>query len=311
MAIYERGEHYVHHITIKDRDNTKVDPNDVAIAIYDPCKRQLTNYTTGAMGKIGTGEYYYNYAISSAATYGRYTTLVRVRSSTPTTTFETGEFFVMPWDMATDVRQITGVGDEKTISDRDLESICWLSYQRAQKEVYLHHYAEAPAPNVDNGRLFDGSNVYFQTKHHPIADSNGDGSITGNVTSCATDVEGWWIKADGSRERCDIAITHSDNGTLEIYQSDGVTAIPSNNEGVFLDYYSRYESFNEEIYRQAVAYLGAHYLMLRMKQPDRITLADINRNAPILIKDDRRFLFEYKRLLALIRKPIASMGRPS
>ena len=306
MTIYQRGEHYVHHVTIKDRNNTKVDPADVAIAIYDPCKRQMTNYTTGSMGKSGTGEYYYNWFIPSAATYGRYSTQVRARSSTPTTTYITGEFFVMPWDVSTDVKQITGIVDEKSISDKDLESVCWMSYQRALKEVYMHHYGETPNPNVNNGQLFNGSNVYFQTKHFPIADSNGDGAITGNVTSCATDVEGWWIKNDGSRERLDITITHTENGTLEIYQSDGVTPIPSDNEGVYLNYYSRYESYSEEIFRQAVAHLAAHYINLRLKEVDRVTIADLQSNAQIVIKNDRRFFYEYKRLMTLIRRPMCT-----
>jgi len=308
MAIYQRGESYSHHVTIKDRNNTKVDPAVILETIKDPCGRQVVS--NASMGKTGTGQYYYYYNIPSTATYGRYDVKTAGESSSATVATFKDEFFVMPWDVAKEVRQITGIGDEKTISDNDLENICWMSYKRALKEVYLHHYKEAPQPNVNTGILVDGSNVYFQTKSFPIADINGDGSVTGNVTSCATDVDGWWINSSGAFSKCDIAITNADNGTIELYQTDGLTAIPSNYEGLYLDYYSKYESYDEDLFQQAVAYLAAHYIMMRLKQPDRITIADINRNSPILIKDDKRFYFEYKRLMALIRKPIASMGRP-
>jgi len=301
MSVYTRSEDFTHWVTIKDRTNIKVDPNVVQMNIYDPCNRRVVS--NASMGKNATGEYYYYYTIPSSATYGRYDIKVVAESSTPTTTNFKDEFFVMPWDVEEEVRQISGIADEKSIADRDLSNLCWMAYQRALREVYIHHYKETPNPNVSSGAGIDGTNVYFQTKHFPLADSNGDGVVSGNTSSCATDVTGWWLSSTGAYSKLDIAITQSENGTIEIYQADGTTALPSNNNGVYLDYWVRYESFNQYLFQQAVCFLAAHYLAVRMKSVDHVTIADLARNTPILIKDERRFYKEYQRLMNLIRRP--------
>jgi hypothetical protein len=275
------------------------------MTIKDPCNRVLVDEQSLASNSDGVYPFYYN--LPSAATYGRYQNEVTAKSSSGTIAKIVEEFYVMPWDVSNEVRAISGISDKKSINDQDLEHICWMSYKRALKEAFQHHYGEYPNPNVDNGQLINGSNVYFQTKHYPIADSNGDGSVTGNTTSCATDIDAWWIKEDGSYERCDVAITNADNGTIEIYQADGLTAIAQDAKHVYLDYYSQYKGYDEEIFHDAVSYLAAHYVEMRFKQADRLTMADVNRNQLIVTKNEKRFYYEYKRLINLIRKPMCGV----
>jgi len=256
------------------------------------------------MTKEDTGEYYYNYDISSTATYGRYSVQAIGTSAGANKAIFNSEFFVLSWDASKDVRQLTGIGDTKTISDTDMENIVWMSYQESLRDVYEHHHKEKPSGNPDSGAGFDGTNTSFQTYHYPIADSDGDGSVYGyGETSCGTDISGWWIDNAGSYNKCWITVSKEQNGEISIYQDDGSTPIPSNNEGVYLDYWSSYGNFDETLFHQAVNYLTAHNVMLRLKEVDRVTLGDLARNTPIIEKDANRFYKKYRSLLKKVSKP--------
>ena len=300
ITIYERGDTFSHWVTIRDRNKQKTDPSSVSITIYDPCSNTLVN--SAAMTKSSTGLYYYDYGINSSATYGEYSIKVVSTSAGALDSVFKDEFFVMPWTLEKDIRRKMGVADEKDIDDEDLSHIAWTSYMQALRDVYRHHYADAPSGNPDTGTGFDGSNTTFQTKNYPIADITGDGSVTG-TSSCATDITGWWIDSAGSRNECSINISNYKNGEISIYQSDGATAIPANNEGVYLDYWSEFNSYDEFLFREAVSYLAAHYVSLRFTARDKVTLADINSSKPIILKEPYRFLREYKRLITLVKKP--------
>jgi len=300
MGIFERSDTFSHWVTIRDRTKAKTDPSSVKITIYDPCNSVLVN--AASMTKSSTGLYYYDYAINSSATYGEYPIKVVSTSTGALDSVFKDQFFVMPWTLEKDIRRKMGVADEKDIDDEDLSHIAWTSYMEALRDVYLHHYGETPGSNPDTGVGFNGTNTSFQTNHYPIADINGDGNVTG-TTSCATDITGWWLDSTGSRNECNINITNYKNGEITLYQNDGATAIPSTNEGVHLDYWSEYNSYDEFIFREAVSYLAAHYVNLRLTERDKVTLGDINSSKPIILKQPNRFLREYKRLMNLIRKP--------
>ena len=280
----------------------KVDPTTITQSIYDPCNVAILS--AQSMTSDSTGEYFYNYAISSAATYGRYPVEVTATSATGNITIIKDEFFVLSWDGSRDVRQLTGIGDTKTISDTDMENMVWMSYQEALRDVYMHHYRERPRGNPDTGAGFDGSNTAFQTRNFPIADSNGDGDVYGyGQQSCGTDISGWWINNAGSYGKCWVTVSQKENGEISIFQNDGSSAIPSDNEGCYIDYWSSYNSYDETLFHQAVNYLTAHNVMLRLKEVDRVTLGDISRNAPIIEKDSNRFYKKYKMLLKKVCKP--------
>jgi len=302
MSIFQRGETYVHKVTIKDSDNTRVDPTTITQDINDPCGSSVLS--SASMSKDTDGEYYYNYDITSSAVYGRYTVTVTATTAGGSVAIIKDEYFILPWDGSKDVRQLTGIGDTKTISDTDMENMVWMSYQEALRDVYMHHYKEKPACNPDTGAGFDGTNTSFQTQSHPIADSDGDGSVKGyGQQSCGTDISGWWINNAGSYNLCWVTVSQSYNGEVSIYRNGGSTAIPSDNEGVYLDYWTSYNSYNDTLFHQAVNYLTAHNVMLRLKEVDRVTLADLSRNAPIIEKDVNRFYKKYRSILKKICKP--------
>jgi len=301
MAIFERGETYSNWTTIRDRNNVKVDPTTVKITIYDPCNSILVNEQD--MTKSSTGLYYYNYdTISSTATYGKYKTKVVATSGSSQVGTYISHFYVMPWKVEENVRQKIGITDEKDIDDNALSELCWISYKKVLRDAYIHVYKVVPLGNPDTGVGFDGTNTSFQTPSYPIADINGDGDVSGTA-SCATDIWCWWIDSSGSRNEGFVSVTNSKNGEISLYQSDGVTPIPQNNDGVYLEYWREFNTFDEFLFREAVSYLAAHYVNLRLTERDKVTLADISKNTPIVMLYPDRFWNEYRKLLKKVSKP--------
>ena len=308
IAIFERGETYAHWTTIRDRNDVKVNPTSVKIYIYDPCDYTLVDNQN--MTNSSTGVYYYNYdTISSSATYGKYTTKVVATSGASNIGTYISHFYVMPWKVEQSVRYKMGITDEKDIDDDALSEICWMAYQRVLRDAHIHYYGETPSGNPDSGACFDGSNTLFQTNHYPIADIKGDGIVTGTdlgvagANLCEQDITGWWITSTGSRNALRIVINNANNGVINIYQEGTASAIPSNNEGVYLDYWQQYENFDEFLFREAVSYLAAHYVNLRLTERNKVTLADISKNAPVIMLRPDMYFKEYRSLLKKVSKP--------
>lgn len=304
IAIYERGEHLIHRIEVRDRDNNKI-ASACSESIYDPCGFQLvTNAAFSQDSPAVTGDYVYAYNIPSTATYGEYR-IVTSTTSNGYTTIQEDEFYVMPWKLEKDIRRITGIEDTKSINDDDLSHIAWIAYKEALRDVYVHKYAECPLGDPNTGNGVNGTNTTFQTRFHPIADINGDGSVGGN-TSCATDIDAWWINSVGHRCNATVTVTQADNGEITITQTDG-TAIPTTYDGLYIDYWHEYNSYDIYMLRDAVSFLAAHYVIeLRMREVDKVTLADLGTNSPVIVKNERRFYDTYKRYLKKVCKPKVS-----
>lgn len=300
MSIYERSETFVHRISIRDRNGLKVNPSTVSETIYDPCGTILVNSLS--MSSDATGEYYYNYNIPANAYYGKYRTKVIAKTSGANTAIYEDKFYIMPWKIERDIRQITGISEKKSITDDDLSDIAWNTYKYALRDVFCHHHKDSPCGNPATGATFDGSNTSFQTPSYPIADINGDGVVTG-TTTCGYDMTGWWINSNGHRSECSIMVTQSDNGEITIWKDDGVTPIPADNNGVYIDYWVEYDSFDDDIFKRAVSYLASHEVINRFNELDRTTIADLNSNRPIIISNPIRFMNEYRRYISMIRKP--------
>jgi hypothetical protein len=286
-----------------DRDGKHVAASTVTDTIYDPCDKILIWAGSMTSDTPGPGRYYYNYPIQSTATYGRYKTIVTAINATGKISKFESEFFVMPWKITTDIRQITGISETKSISDDDLSDIAWNAYRYALHDVFTHHIKSVPLNNVETGAGFDGSNSTFQTSCYPIADIYGDGTVTGWSSSCVSDITGYWIASTGHYYKARVGVSEARNGEITIFQVDGTSPIPSTNKGVYLDYWSEYEEYDSELFRRAVSYLAAHEVVNRFNELDRTTIADLNSNRPIIISNPLRFMAEYRRYISMIRKP--------
>jgi hypothetical protein len=301
MAIYERGETYVHQIKFWDSTKTPANPSIVSFYLYDPCSHTIVN--NQLMTNDAVGSYHYYYTLSSTATYGRYTAKVRATSAAGYIEDTKTEFFIMPWDVVPEIRDTMGILEQKSVTDDVIARMVWSSYLYALHDLYTHVHNEYPDGNVDTGAGFDGTNTAFHTKQYPLADINGDGTVTGSNTSCATDISGWWRDIDGHYQTAKIVVTQAEYGEITVFQNDGITAIPSTNNGVYIDYWVRPEFYSMDIFRSAVVRLTCYELSKRLQSLDQITLADIKNNNPVITIDPYMYMREYKRYLHITRGP--------
>jgi hypothetical protein len=300
-ALYERGETFSHWVTIRDADGQRTTPDTITMSIT--CPNNNTILSSAAMNEETTGEYYYDFPLDSQATYGKYEIRVETTSTgtPPPVSVMKDSFYIMPWKLEKSVQKKMGI-TQTDITNEDLSDICWSSYREALRDVYIPHNREKPKPNPDTHRGFDGSNTSFQTRYNPIVDINGDG-IIGDSTADYSDITCYWINSQGSRRTGHVRITQAENGEITITQENGSTAIPNNNKGVFLSYWSSYDTFDDFIFKEAVSYLASHYVSVRFTERGTVTIADLNVNKPIILQQPNRFLHEYKRKIKMLHKP--------
>ena len=305
-AIYERGEDNYYVIKIKNIDgNLDVDPSTVSITIYDPCMNEKVSEAT--MTKSDTGIYYYSYTIPIDATYGEYNIKVTA-SSAPNVAIYKDKFFILPWNIVYDVRRYSGITSKKSIGDQDMATIIWEAYLEALRDVYVYQDSESPKCNPDTGAWFDGTNTTFATKSAPLADSNGDGVVTGyGETSCGTDVDGWWVDSDGDCHQLKITVLDAKCGKLTITQLDG-NPIPSNTCLVKINYYTEWRTFSLPIFKSAVAFLAAHKCIERFAELDKATLADLHSNKVVILHNRTRMEKAYMKAMRKISKPAVGGG---
>jgi hypothetical protein len=171
-------------------------------------------------------------------------------------------------------------------------------------EIYELHYDESPTCDPDVGVLFDGTNKTVKTIFGNLADFNGDGTITGfGEKSCGTDVTGYWLDIDYNKYKCNITVVDSVTGRLTLTKLDG-TAIPNTNNGVFIEYYTQYDSYDNVLQKEAISYLAAHKVVKRFGELDRSTLVDLSSNRFIFLADPNKLLIMYENIRDKIRRPM-------
>jgi len=276
---------------------------DMTFTLYDPCNFIIVN--AQSMTSDATGKYFYKHTLSSTATYGRYKT--RAIATGGSYAVIDNEFFVMPWNAVLDIRTTMGLGtDEKSIDDDAINHITWNSYQYALRDIFTHHYVESPNPDPTNGYMFNGTNTSFKTKYYPLADITGDGNIwgSGDTVSCGSDITCYWVDNNGRHQEGKVKVISPLTGEISIYQYDGTSAIPQDNEGVYLDYWVRSWRYDEYLFQQAVVRLACHEISRRLTTLDKVTLADIRNNNPIIMINPNLFMNEYQRYIKRNREMV-------
>lgn len=306
MSIYEQGETYAQYEEIRDRDGTLVDPSSCSITITSPCGAILVDLAS--MVQDDTGMYHYFYAIAADASYGKYETKVTAIDGSGNVTSWIKEFYIFPWNIINEVRINSGIKTKKSISDNDISALIWEAYNEALDEVYEFHHWQGLRCNPDTGAWIDGTNTVFATKHGDLADKDGDGVIRGyGEASCGTDVNGWWKDENGDCHRVNITINDAKCGNITVTQLDG-TAIPTSAEWVRINYYTEYETYDERIFRSAVAYLAAYKCTESFKALDKATVADLRSNKQDVYLNKNRMEKAYKRAMRKVKKPNISGG---
>lgn len=307
MSIYTKGETYVHRILITDRDGTPAYPSDCTMYIYNSCGSLMN---TGGTSMVTDSSHYFEatYAIPNTITYGEYTVQVIATDDSGYVAHFEDVMYIFPWNIIHDVRRYSGIISEKSISDHDISAIIWEAYNEALDDAYEYIHNETPNCNPDDGSWFNGTNTVFETWQSPLADKDGDGIVAGyGEQSCGTDIEGYWKDEDGDCHKLKITVNDAHCGKITITQLDG-TAIPNSMKWVHINYYVEWETYNERMFRFAVAYLAAYKCIESFKALDKATLADLDSNTKDIYMNKNRMEKEYKRTIKKIKKPVIGYG---
>jgi hypothetical protein len=301
---YIRGDNYLLHLTIRDNLTKQVStPSSVKIKIDNECGNEVLAETD--MTSLGSGQYSYDYVLPANAPYGKYKVTV---STTTYTQKEVYPFYLFPWDVVDEVRMISGIGQNKMISDLALSELIWEAYKEAKEYVYSHKYKVKAKPCMSSKSGFsyciDGSNTTFFIPE-PLGDYNGDGVITGwGEQSCGTDVDGFYIDNDSDRHQVKITVLDSKNGKVKVVKLNNA-AIESDAKGLWFDYYTESGAYNEDLFRTAVMYLSAHKCILRFGELERASSADLAVAQNVKYVDPVRMWSNYKLVIRKIAAPKA------
>ena len=117
-----------------------------------------------------------------------------------------------------------------------------------------------------------------------------------NVTS--SDVSCRWLTSSYTPSSASWSINNATWGLVNIYQSDGATAIPGSAETVRIDYWSCPRSLTKRQLSDLTAYLAAHLVQRRLTSGTSISLADFQANRTIVMKSETVYLQTYRMLLS-------------
>ena len=280
--ICERRETYFHTITFYNSSSQLTDPSSVSFYLTSPCNVVLVDL--GHMVKQSTGVYQYEFNLSDSSIYGQYNAEVRITDGTTHQIFP-DKFFVMPWNIVDEVRSYSG-DSEKVINDDDLSLIAWDAFREVIHRLTEYNYHEKLCCCIDGtcsccGDIECGDSCCcddlstspicstgYKLKHSPIADWQQDGNVRGcecddSTDECHNDICGIWIDSNGNCHDVAVDVIDSTCGHVQVYQSDCSTAIPADNKGILLNYHSTWKTYENVLFRKAVAYLAAYEVAIR------------------------------------------------
>jgi hypothetical protein len=305
-VICERGETNLVKINIKDSTSkTLVDPSTVSISIYNPCSTKIVNEV--AMTKDDTGKYSYYYDITADAAFGEYE--VEIVTSSPTyKNIYRDRYILLPWNAIQEVRRKAGITSKKSIDEKDISLIILEAYEEILNKVYKLRKNETFLCNPDTGDWINGTNKIFAVKNPPIADSNGDGQVSGKgELICGEDITLLWKDVDGDCHEGKVTVLESECGKIQLTQSDD-SALPSDLCWAKVTYGSEWHAFDLALLKKAVVYLAAYECLIRFTSLIGTTQADLNPNVIKFNVRRKSLEAKYKSILRLIKKPVVGSG---
>lgn len=191
------------------------------------------------------------------------------------------------------VRDIMGLGQDVGIKDEVIIEMIKIAQEKIKRDLFKKHFDERPTGYWKDGTLWDGNNVNF-TVSYPIADANFDGVVD------SSDISGYWFDKDNNVSSCSITVINSRYGYITIAKEDG-TAIDADAKDIKLEYYTIEPDITEQQLEDLCTYLTAHLIEIALREPDVITVADIEGNQQRLLqqieKERSKYLYMYKSLL--------------
>ena len=286
MGMYQRGETYIHQRKFIE-DSTATNVDSASMQVTYPCD---SGVTTAAMANIATGTYEGSWSIPSNATYGEYRVLVTTVVGTETTKFEES-FYILPWNIAQQVRSVSGIKQSNDISDDDIAIICWNAYLEAKEHVFKRVLNERL--NEDAFHVIDGSNTTFYTKY--------DNIVSDHTVCDESAIYGYYVDSNYDLQDVTVSISDAETGKITVTKG-GVAFSASDTCKIKLYYRTKSRSFSEQMFKKAVVYLASHEVILRFNELDKATLGDLNSNRPIILANPDRMYKKYKQTLKAIKK---------
>lgn len=286
IGIIERGDTLYLDTKFRE-DKSNVDPSSVTVTITYPCSSgsdSVSMVTTPT-----TGRWEADWAVPSDATYGIYEIEYSASYDSKTYKFKS-LFYVLPWNMTQQIRSVSGVKQSNDISDNDLAAISWNAYLEAKEEVFKNIIDERVKQKCNY--YFDGDNTTFYTQRRRVVDG---------YNACDEDnITGFYKTNDGDLETINASIIDASNGKVKL-TTDGITAIPSTQCGVYISYRIHTSRFQDHLFRKAVTYLASHEVVLKFHELDKATLADLDTNRPVILANPDRMKKKYKESLNKIK----------
>ena len=301
--LYSAGETPYFSVKVYSTDGSLVSPSGgVTLYIYTPCgdlkeSNSMTEDSTGVYSLMIN-------ALDSTTKSGVYRVKFDAVESSIKSSLDSF-IIVLPdgANLALHTRMLSGILTKKQIDDEELALTIAFAWNEAMRDSYIEIW-EKPLSNPTTGSYVDDSNTLFQVSSPPIADVTGDKTVKGyGTTSCATDIDGYFIDYDGNYNNVKITVVSDIYGTIHITQTDG-TALPSDLRKLIVHYWSRSEDFDWQLFYEAVEYLAAYRLLIRLQSLESTTLADVNSNGWRLNNQAKKMLEEYKRIIRKIRVPV-------
>jgi len=184
------------------------------------------------------------------------------------------------------VRDVFGGTREIKVDDAQIIGFIKDAELSVKRDLFQYINEVTPSNNPNTGQSWDGSNTRFQIPY-PIMDHDFDESTT-------DDVEGIWIDSSYEIQTASITVNNAYYGLIDIYQSDGSTAIPNSAIDIKVKYYLGNEEINFNVCELAGTYLAAQSIFDMLTDPSKLSLADIESNKRILQVSTNTFRKKYE-----------------
>lgn len=187
------------------------------------------------------------------------------------------------------VRDIMGTDEEIAIADEQLVAIIGVAEKIVRRDVFQYKEGISPGGNPATGVTWNGSNTSFNLGVS-VMDYDFDESTT-------DDVSGMWIDSLYAPQVLSVVCSNARYGRLTIKQVDAATPLPASAISVVVDFYTNDEQIPFSVLEEMGTYLCAHLCQLRLTEPRKVSLIDLESNKRFLNLTNTEFYKQYNKLV--------------
>jgi len=193
------------------------------------------------------------------------------------------------------VRDIAGLDEEIAITDEQLIALIGVTEHIVRRDVFNYREGITPGANPATGALWNGTNTGFNLGES-IMDYDFD-------ESTLDDCSGVWVDSAYAPQVLSVAVSNARLGRLTIKQMDAATPLPASAISASVEYYTCDQQIPFSILEDMGTYLCAALVQLRMTEPRKISLVDLESNKRFLSVANTEFYRLYNRLVYEYQTP--------